>query len=250
MIMGEFTGKVVLITGAGGKVGRAIALGFSTQGATVAANDINPINLDETVRLITQSGATGQGFVFDIAKRMPIEGLVAQVLENFGRIDILVNCASIHPDASILDMDEWDFHRTLDVNLGGPFFTLQQVGRVMRQQGGGVMVNIVYQCMPSLVQKGQAAYLASQAGLIGLTQASADELAQYNIRLNAICHMPHALAVNFGQDWERVTPEVWRLTFPEVASGGYPIVVGQTLFLCSAAGSSTTGRVFVVSLAE
>jgi NAD(P)-dependent dehydrogenase (short-subunit alcohol dehydrogenase family) len=94
---------------------------------------------------------------------MPIEGMVAQVVEHFGRIDILVNHATVEPDAYLLDMDEWEFHRTLDVNLGGPFFCMQQVGRIMRQLGGGTMVNII----SGFVQDASRAqrYYASQTGL-------------------------------------------------------------------------------------
>jgi NAD(P)-dependent dehydrogenase (short-subunit alcohol dehydrogenase family) len=127
--MDEFTGKVVLITGAGRGLGREAAIAFSSFGGRVAANDINPLSLDETVNHIIQNGGTARPYVFDIAKRMPIEGMVAQVLDHFGRIDILINHATVAPHASLLEMDEWEFHRTLDVNLGGPFFTMQQVGR-------------------------------------------------------------------------------------------------------------------------
>ena len=114
--MDEFAGKVVLITGAGRGIGRELALAFSSLGAIVAANDINPISLEETISQITQTGGTARAYIFDVAKRMPIEGMVSQVLEHFGRIDILVNHATVAPDAFLLDMDEWDFHRTLDVN--------------------------------------------------------------------------------------------------------------------------------------
>ena len=186
--MNEFVDKVVLITGAGRGAGQAVALAFSSLGAIVAANDINPVSLDETISQIQQAGGKVGAYVFDIAKRMPIEGLVTQVVDQFGRIDILVNHASVQPDASLLEMDEWEFHRTLDVNLGGPFFTMQQVGRVMRQQGGGVMVNLISGWGQERIQKGHAAHLASQAGVIGLTRAAAHELSAYQIRVNTVCH--------------------------------------------------------------
>ena len=166
--MNEFTDKVVLITGAGRGAGRQIALAFSSLGAVIAANDINPISLDETISLIQQAGGKAGAYVFDIAKRMPIEGLVSQVLEHFGHIDVLVNHASVQPDASLLEMDEWDYHRTLDVNLGGPFFTMQQVGRVMRQQGGGAIVNLISAVDHERIKKGHAAHSASQAGVMGI----------------------------------------------------------------------------------
>jgi NAD(P)-dependent dehydrogenase (short-subunit alcohol dehydrogenase family) len=82
-MMDEFVGKVALITGAGRGLGREISIALSSLGVAVAANDINPINLDETVNLILQAGGNANAYVFDIAKRMPIEGMVTQVLDQF-----------------------------------------------------------------------------------------------------------------------------------------------------------------------
>ena len=184
--MDDFAGKVALITGAGRGIGCEIARGFSSLEAMVAANDINPINLDETIGQILQTGGNARAYVFDIAKRMPIEGMLSQVLDHFERIDFLVNCASVEPGANVLDMDEWEFHRTLDVNLGGPFFCIQQVGRVMSTQGSGAIVNLISTYARGNSSQGHAAHLASQFGLIGLTQAAAQELSAYNIRINSV----------------------------------------------------------------
>ena len=188
--MDEFVDKVVLITGAGRGLGQEVALAFASLGASVAANDINPLSLDETIDRIHHTGGKASSYVFDVAKRMPIEAMVAQVLDHYGHIDILVNHAKVEPDEFLLEMDEWEFHRTLDVNLGGPFFAMQQVGRIMRQQGGGTIVNLI--SLPGRVDiiKGHAAHSASQAGLVGLTQAAARELSVYNIRVNAVCNGP------------------------------------------------------------
>jgi NAD(P)-dependent dehydrogenase (short-subunit alcohol dehydrogenase family) len=138
----EFQDKVVLVTGAGRGIGRAIAETFAAQGAVVAANDLSPVNLDETLRRIQSSGGRSRDYVFDVAKKMPVQGLVQSVLEDWGRIDILVNNAGVEPHAPLLTLDEWDWQRTLDVNLSGPFYTMQAAGRVMREAGGGAIVNI------------------------------------------------------------------------------------------------------------
>jgi NAD(P)-dependent dehydrogenase (short-subunit alcohol dehydrogenase family) len=246
--MDEFIGKVVLITGAGRGAGRAVALAFSFHGALVAANDITPLSLDETVSQIQQAGGKASSYVFDIAKRMPIEGLVTQVLDHFGRIDILVNHASVQPEASLLEMDEWGFHRTLDVNLGGPFFTMQQAGRVMRQQGGGVMVNLVSAMGRERIQKGHSAYLASQAGVIGLTCAAAHELSAYNIRVNTVCK--GSTDIVSSQDWDATTFHHWLESFPNIGKGDYRNLVSVVLFLCSNAASSLTGQVIPVELGK
>jgi 3-oxoacyl-[acyl-carrier protein] reductase len=242
--MDEFAGKVALITGAGRGAGRQLAVAFSSLGAIVAANDINPLSLDETVEEIHQAGNKGEGFVFDIAKRMPVEGLVAQVLEHYGRIDCLVNHASVAPEARLIDMDEWDFHRTLEVNLGGPFFTMQQVGRVMRQQGGGAIVNFISMGQASLYQKGHSAYAASQAGLVGLTYAAAAELSSYHIRVNSIYRGVTTSATALLEKWNREPFDRWLGNYSALAS--HPRLVQLVLYLCSAMAEGVNGQVIPV----
>jgi 3-oxoacyl-[acyl-carrier protein] reductase len=242
--MDNYTGKVALITGAARGVGREIARGFSSLGVAVAANDINPINLDDLVNRILQAGGIAKGYVFDIAKRMPIEGMLGQVMDHFGRIDFLVNCATVKPDASILDMDEWEFHRTLDVNLGGPFFCIQQVGRLMRAQGSGAIVNVISIYDKGYAAKGSAAYLASQYGLLGLTRAAADELFAYNIRLNSVCRGKNA------PTWEDPAFSRWVASLPEVPRGDHSPLVNLVLFLCSDASASLKGQVLPVDFTE
>jgi 3-oxoacyl-[acyl-carrier protein] reductase len=248
--MHEFVGKVALITGAGRGLGREIALAFSSLGVAVAANDVNPINLDETVNQILKAGGNATAFVFDIAKRMPIEGMVAQVLEQFGHIDILVNHASVAPDASILDMDEWEFHRTLEVNLAGAFFCMQQVGRVMREHGGGAIVNIISSTERGKVHKGRAAYLASQSGLIGLIHAAANEFIPYNIRVNAVYTGVIEDQLLAPHHWNICTLHQWLQSFPDVKLGNRPDLVGLVLFLCSPEATSLTGKVVSIESGE
>ena len=133
--MSEFAGKTVLVTGAGRGIGRVIAEAFAAQGANVAANDVTPINLDVTVERITAAGGRCKGYVFDVAMKMPVQAMIEQVREDWGSLDILVNNAGVEPHASILEMDEWDWRRTIDVNLSGPFFTIQSAARVMQRAG-------------------------------------------------------------------------------------------------------------------
>jgi NAD(P)-dependent dehydrogenase (short-subunit alcohol dehydrogenase family) len=241
--MDEFIDKVVLITGAGRGWGRELALAFSSLGASVAANDINPINLDETVELIHQAGGSATSYVFDIAKRMPIEAMVAQVLDYYGQIDILVNHAAVEPDESVLEMDEWEFHRTLDVNLGGPFFTMQQVGRVMRQQGGGNIVNLISMAENKDFRKGHAAFTASQAGLIGLTQAAAGEFEAYHIRVNAVYHGPLEITPVPSPSWDITAFHHWKGALPDLNLDDRLGRVSLVLFACSTAASTLTGQV-------
>lgn len=178
--MADFMESVVLVTGAGKGLGRRVAQAFASYGATVAVNDISPVNLDETVARIKAAGGRVQAYVEDIAKKMPVQALLNQVLEDWGRIDILVNCAEVEPTFSVLEMDDWDWQRTLDVNLTGAFLLTQSVGRIMREKGGGVILHIGERAKgPEL----RAAYFASKAGLAALSALAAYELSEYGIRV-------------------------------------------------------------------
>lgn len=179
--MTDLHNQIILITGAGGGTGRSLAVELAARAAVIAAVDINPLGLDETVAAIQAAGGRVKAYIFDTAKRLPIVGLVDEVLDDWGRIDILITAAAVHPTDPILTMDEWDFHHTLDVNLSGPFFLLQRVAQVMKATGGGTIV----------VEGGEtagpgAAYQASQAGLAALIQAAAIEFQTYNIQVSGI----------------------------------------------------------------
>ncbi len=140
MTSDDFKDKVILITGAGKGSGRALAEAFAARGALVAANDISPVNLDP---LAAQPNGTIKTYVEDIAKKVGAQAVVKQTEDDFGKIDILINHAAVEPRVNLLDMDEWDWHRVLDVNLTGAFLMTQSVGRVMREKGSGVIVNLI-----------------------------------------------------------------------------------------------------------
>jgi len=177
--------KVVLITGAGKGAGRALALAFAERGAVVAANDISPINLEDVVAEIISRGGQAKAYIEDIAKKVGVQYLVKSVEDDFGRIDILINHAAVEPHSSLLTMDEWDWHRTLDVNLTGAFLTMQSVGRMMRDQGHGEILNIVAGTGEGL-KKDAGAYLSSKAGLAVLSAQADYELSPHGVRVYAV----------------------------------------------------------------
>lgn len=177
----DFEGKVVLITGAGKGKGRALAESFAARGARVAANDISPVNLDD---LVSQSGGKIKAYVEDVSKKVAAQALINQVEDDFGRIDILINHAAVAPHAGLLDMDEWDWHRVLDVNLTGAFLTMQSIGRVMRAKGAGVIINLITAARSGVGK--EAAYLSSMAGLAALTRSASIEFAPLGIHVHAV----------------------------------------------------------------
>lgn len=242
--MSEFQDKVVLITGAGKGIGRALAMAFARQGAIIAANDISPVNLDSTIDLVERDGGRIKEYIFDVAKRMPIEAMIDIVLEDWGRIDILINNASVEPRAPILDMDEWDWQRALDVNLSGPFFTMQHAGRAMRTQGSGVIVNIGSTAGMAHGLKNRAAFIASKTGLIGLSREAAREFAAFGVRVNVVS--PGWITA--GEAAEEVSQKESQ---PALDRPGSPEeVVSLVLFLCSQQASYITGQAIHVDGGE
>ena len=182
--MNTLKDKVVLITGAGKGSGRMLATAFAEHGAIVAANDISPVNVEEVVGEINQNGGCARAFIEDVAKKVGAQNLIMQVEDEFGRVDVLINHATVQPRVGVLEMDEWDWHRVLDVNLTGAFLMTQSVGRVMRGQGSGVIINLIAANQDSV--KGEAGFVASMQGLAGLTSQAAKELSPHGIQVYAV----------------------------------------------------------------
>ncbi|WKZ37029.1 MAG: SDR family NAD(P)-dependent oxidoreductase [Anaerolineales bacterium] len=184
--MNTLRDKVVLITGAGKGAGRVLAEAFAAQGALVAANDLSPINVEEVVNGIKARGGKARAYIEDIAKKVGAQTVVNHVEDDFGRIDILVNHAAVKPHVPLLDMDEWDWHRTLEVNLTGAFLMTQSVGRVMKEgKSGGVILNLVAgEGERSEYEAG--AYQSSKAGLAELSRQADLELSPHGVRVHAV----------------------------------------------------------------
>jgi 3-oxoacyl-[acyl-carrier protein] reductase len=184
--MDKLKDKVILITGAGKGSGRILAQAFAQQAAIVAANDVSPINVEEVVDQILARGGRAKAYVDDIAKKVAVQNIINQVEDDFGLIDILINHAAVEPSIPLLDMDEWDWHRTLEVNLTGAFLMTQSVGRVMRLQGSGTIINLITQSPDTKSPQAKAAFLASMSGLEGFTRQAARELSPYGIQVYAV----------------------------------------------------------------
>jgi len=183
--------KVVLITGAGKGIGRKLAEELAARGAVIAANDISPINVEEVVDGIRAKGGQAKAYLEDVAKKVGAQMLVKSVEDDFGRIDVLVNHAAVEPHTPLLDMDEWDWHRTIDVNLTGAFLMAQTAGRVMRAKDSGVIVNLVAGAGEK--EKEAGAYHASKAGLAELSHQLARELNPHGVRVVSASSFEEAL---------------------------------------------------------
>jgi NAD(P)-dependent dehydrogenase (short-subunit alcohol dehydrogenase family) len=169
--------KVVLITGAGKGCGRILARAFAERGSLVAANDISPINVEEVVNQIVANGGRAKAYIEDVAKKVGVQQVINQVEDDFGRVDILINHAAVEPHVPLLEMDEWDWHRVLDVNLTGAFLMTQSMG-------SGVIIHLITRSSPN--QSNAAAFTASMHGLEEFARQAACELSPYGIQVHAV----------------------------------------------------------------
>lgn len=183
----EVQDKIVFITGAGTGIGRAVALALAEEGAYVAISDVNLETAEETAKLVREKGRHSLAFKVDVTKRADIEKAVEATVEEFGRLDVMVNNAGVSTINKAIDLteEEWDFN--MDVNAKGVFFGCQVAAKQLIKQGqGGKIINTASMAgkmgVPLL-----AHYAASKWAVLGLTQTFALELAPYGITVNAVC---------------------------------------------------------------
>ncbi len=234
--------KVALVTGGSRGIGRAIALGLAEAGADVVLVSRKMPDLEVVAHEISEKGRRALPVSANIGRLSEIDNLVKKAVSRFGRIDILVNNAATNPVfGSVFDIGEkvWDI--TLGVNLKGYFFLSQAVGKIMRDKGGGNIINVTSTdgIKPRI---GAGIYSISIAGIIMLTQVLAQEWGQYNIRVNAIA--PGVVRTRFSEAlWGN--PVICKTIEDSTALGrvGKPEeIVGVTLFLASEASSYITGQ--------
>lgn len=240
--MADLNGKVALVTGAGRGIGRAISQSLAHAGAAVALNDISPDGVERTAELIQEAGGRAKVFLADVSRKHQIQTMLEAVRDAFGSLDILVNNAGVEPHKPLLVLDEWDWDRTLEVNLKGPFLLTQSAGRVMADEGGGVIINIGSIAGRAQGLKDRAAYVASKMGLIGLTREAARELAEYHIRVNAVCPgvIETEMTAELRQDPAMM--DRWLTDIPAGRLGRVEDVAGLVVFLCSDRASYITGQ--------
>ena len=181
----ELNEKVAVVTGGGMGIGRAVALALAQEGAHVSILDINLEAANETAAQIESLGRRTQVCQVNVSEAHGVDKAVEQIMQNFGRIDILINNAGInHPSISILDLDlDW-FDKVVNVNLKGVYLCSRRVGKEMVRQGSGVIVNIA--SVAGLTSLPLAVYGPTKSGVIMLTQILARDWAKHQVRVNAI----------------------------------------------------------------
>jgi len=239
---GAFDGKVALVTGASGGMGRATAQAFAAAGAQVVAADIAAEGGEETVDAIKRDGGQAVFVRTDVSQAGDVEAAVRAAVENFGGLDCAANAAAIETETTLLaDCDEATFDRLVAVNLKSIFLCLKYEIRAMLGRGGGAIVNIAstnsFRPLPK-----QAVYTATKHGVIGLTKTAAIEYAGSGIRVNAVA--PGAIDTPMLRG--SAEPDVLaRLSL--IGRFGQPAeIANAVLWLCSDAAAYTMGHVLAV----
>ena len=234
-------GKVALVTGAGRGIGKAIALRFAQEGANVAFTDL-AVNeaVEETVKEIEAMGVKAKAYASNAANFDETHEVVKQIVEDFGRIDVLVNNAGITKDGLMMRMSEAQWDAVINVNLKSAFNFIHAVTPVMAKQRSGSIIN-----MSSVVgvsgNAGQCNYSASKAGMIGLAKSIAKEMGPRGIRAN--CIAPGFIITDMTNQLSQEVKDQWAAQIPLRRGGTPEDVANVALFLASDLSSYVSGQV-------
>jgi glucose 1-dehydrogenase len=244
--VGDLDGKVALVTGAGSGIGHAIASRFGREGARVAVNYHG--SEDEAERLAAELSRCCERSLAigaDVSKRDEVGSMVSGAVEELGPIDVLVNNAGIGESAPFLEIEEESWDRVLAVDLKGAFLCAQACAAVMRDHGGGTIVNIssIHEDLPF---EGYTSYCAAKGGMRMLMRNAAVELAPFGIRVNNIAPGPIQVerTESVLEDPER--RKILKRTVPLGRMGQPEEVAEVALFLASERSSYVTGSTYYV----
>ena len=242
--MGLLNGKTAVVTGAAQGIGRAIVETFAREGAAIVIGDVNLDAAEQTAAELVATGARALAVRCDVTSESEVEAMVGRCVAELGRLDIIVNNAGVTRDATLRRMTLEDFRTVIDVHLQGAWLGTRAAAAVMREQQSGSIVN-----MSSISGKvgniGQTNYSTAKAGLVGLTKASAKELAHVGVRGNAIAPglirtaMTEAMRADI---WEQKLAEI-----PMARAGEVSEVADAALFLASGLSAYITGTVLEVT---
>ena len=233
-------GKVALVTGAGRGIGKAIALRFAQEGANVAFTDL-AVNeaVEETVKEIEAMGVKAKAYASNAANFDETHEVVKQIVEDFGRIDVLVNNAGITKDGLMMRMSEAQWDAVINVNLKSAFNFIHAVTPIMAKQRSGSIIN-----MSSVVgvsgNAGQCNYSASKAGMIGLAKSIAKEMGPRVIRAN--CIAPGFIITDMTNQLSQEVKDQWAQQIPMRRGGTPEDVANVALFLASDLSGYVSGQ--------
>ena len=240
--MFDFRDKVAVVTGAARGIGFCTAKKLAEGGAQVAVMDVTEEGVRSAAEQICEMGYKAKGYVCNIADRESVQIACEAVLNDFGRVDILVNNAGITRDgmAHKMSFEKWD--QVVAVNLTGAFNMCHFLFPVMRQNGGGSIVNVA--STAAYGSLGQSNYSATKAGIIGFTRSLAKEGGRYNVRVNAIC--PGGTMTDILKTVPEETLQDWYRNIPMNRLGKPEEQANAICFLCSDEASYVTDSSLVV----
>lgn len=244
---GRFTGKVVLVTGAGSGIGRVTSLAFAREGGCVVVASRSEQRNQETARMIEEAGGRVLAVTCDVRRAEDVQRALHRTMETFGRLDVAFNNAGVEQAttaAADLSEEEWD--RIIEIDLRGVFLCMKHEIPLMLQQGGGAIVNTTSGAGVKGF-KGKAAYTAAKHGVVGLTKSAALDYAQSNIRVNAVA--PGIIDTAMMQRVTGGTPAGRQAVISQEPIGrmGQPEeIAAAVLWLCSDEASFVTGHILVV----
>ena len=238
-------GRVAVVVGGTSGIGRAISLGLVEIGADVIATSRRQQQVEDTAREIEARGRQTLRMTSDVSDRAPLEKLRDAVLQRFGKVDILVNCAGMIKRRPTLDMPESEWNKILDTNLTGTLRACQVFGRSMLERGYGRIINIA--SLNSFVAlKEVAAYAASKAGVASLTRSLAVEWSMNGITVNAVAPGVFRTDLNAGLLDNTTRGQELLMRTPMGRFGETEELVGPVVYLASDNASFVTGQILAV----
>jgi 2-dehydro-3-deoxy-D-gluconate 5-dehydrogenase len=247
--METLANKTVLVTGGGRGLGRAMAIAFADVGADVAIASRTREQLDEVAEIIRAKNRRALAIEADVSDSASVAKMIAQTRAEFGRIDVLVNCAGVGWAERVTEMSDETWQWVMNTNLNGVFYACRDVARVMCEQKSGCIINIASVAGAKGVS-GFGAYGASKAAVINLTKTLALELARYNVRANVIAPGYFRTDMNSAAlDDPDLGPKIIK-RIPLRRAGEPNEIGGLAVYLASDAASFVTGEVFFISGGE
>ena len=251
MVNFSLEGKVALVTGASYGIGFALASAFAEAGAKIVFNDINQDFVDRGLAAYKEKGIEARGYVCDVTNEEQVNAMVAQIEQEVGPINILVNNAGIIKRIPMHEMTAAEFRQVIDIDLNGPFIVSKAVIPTMMKLGGGKIINIC-SMMSELGRETVSAYAAAKGGLKMLTRNIASEYGQYNIQCNGIgpgyIATPQTAPLRERQaDGSRHPFDAFIVAMTPAEHWGTPEdLMGPAVFLASEASDFVNGHVLYV----